>query len=246
MLLNLMRHNLFRVFHAPDDNGAGGAGHQPGADSEVTDPASDSQKTGGDKNIDDKASLENLLGTNPNLKPELDRLLGKAASTARANALKEQEAAIQAAVQEALDNEKLSAAEKKRKDDEKAAKVLADRELALKEGERKLLVVNKLADLKLPIEFREYITASDDEGIMAQIAGISAIIDKRVAEIAQAKLGAAAVDPKGNATPPAGDAAIMAEYNMLVSKPVLNATEQRKLNEVTEQVRAIRASKGAK
>lgn len=243
----LMRHNLFMVMLQADaGDGAGGAGHQPGADPNVTDPASDHQKTDGDKNNDDKASLENLLSTNPNIKAELDRYVGKAMSTREKNLLANFEKQKEDAVKEALEEATLSQKEKDKKAEEKRLKDIADREAAIKEGERKLLVVNKLADLKLPIEFRDYITAADEEGVTAQINGINAIIDKRVAEIAQAKLGAAAVDPKGNAAPPAGDAAIMAEYNMLVSKPSLNATEQRKLNEITEQVRAIRAGKGAK
>lgn len=243
----LMRHNPFREYLNQDSgDGQGGGSSTTGADTKVTAPASGPLKTGGDTNNDDKASLENLLSTNPNFKAELDRYVGKAVSTREKNLLADFEKQKEDAVKDALEEASLSQKEKDKKAEEKRLKDIADREAAIKEGERKLLIVNKLSELKLPIEFRDYITATEEEGILEQIKGITAIIDKRVAEIAQEKLKTAAVDVTGKEKSASGDDAIIAEYNTLASKDKLNPVEQRRLNEITDKVRLIRSGKGDK
>ena len=223
-------------------NGSGGAGQPNGGQPSATEPGSDPTKTDGGTNNAGADSLKDVLSTNPKLQSEVDSLVGKAVRTARANAQAEHEAAIKAAVEEALADEKLSAAEKKRKEDEKAARVLAEREAKVAESERKLLVSDTLVALKAPVALRDYITATDEDGIKTQISGILAIIDERVNEIKQGLLTQSVSVPPV-VQPGSPEAGITAEYNALMAKPNLSTVEQRRLSELAVKIKAMKSGK---
>lgn len=240
MRLNLMRHNpIITIFRDKDDGSGNGQGSTTTAGATTTAEGEGSATT---KPAESTSDL-------PKTKEELDKLLqsvGDQRITGYLNGDKHK-TAIAEAVKAALDEErriaKLTADERKREADEKRERELNEREAKIAERDRQLKVVDLLEAEKAPARLREYITAANEDGMREQLKALLSIIDEGVAARQQDRLTQAATDPKGQQGPLSGDSAIIAEYNSLVNKPTLNGVEQRKLNELTDKVREIKARK---
>ena len=240
MLLDLMRHNpIITIFRAPDDGSGNGEGAKstPGANQPAEGEGSAPAKPA--------ESTSDL----PKTKEELDKLLqsvGDQRINGYLNGDKHRKV-IDDAVKSALEEERRTARmtkeEKEREAEEKRVRELNERDAKIAERERQLKVVDLLAAEQAPAKLRDYITAKDDDGMREQLKALLSIIDEGVAARQQERLSQAATDHKGQHGPSSGDEAIIAEYNSLVNKPTLNGVEQRKLNELTDKVRAIKARK---
>lgn len=240
MRLNLMRHNpIITIFRAPDDGSGNGQGSTTTAGATTTAEGEGSATT---KPAESTSDL-------PKTKEELDKLLqsvGDQRINGYLNGDKHRKV-IDDAVKSALEEERRTARmtkeEKEREAEEKRIRELNERDAKIAERERQLKVVDLLAAEQAPAKLRDYITAKDDDGMREQLKTLLSIIDEGVAARQQERLSQAATDPKGQQGPSSGDEAIIAEYNSLVNKPILNGVEQRKLNELTDKVRAIKARK---
>ena len=236
----LKHHSLISIFRAPDDGSGNGQGSTTTAG--ATNPA---EGEGSSAKPAESKTDDGL----PKSKEELEKLL-QAEGDRRMNGYlngDKHRKVIDDAVKAALDEERRTARmtkeEKEREAEEKRIRELNERDAQIAERERQLKVVDLLAAEQAPAKLREYITAKDEDGMREQLKTLLAIIDEGVAARQQDRLSQAAIDPKGQQGPTSGDAAIIAEYNALVNKPTLNGVEQRRLNELTDKVRAIKARK---
>ena len=237
--MNIKRHNFITVFRAPDDgsgNGQGsqataGAGKAEGEGSNETKPAE-----GTDNGLPkSREELEKLLQSEGD-----KRINGYLSGDKHRKVIDE---AVKTALEEERRTARMTKEEKEREAEEKRVRELNDRDAKIAERERQLLVVDLLSAEKAPTKLRDFITAKDEDGMREQLKTLLSIIDEGVSARQQERLSQAAIDPKGQQGPQSGDAAIIAEYNSLVNKPTLNGVEQRRLNELTDKVREIKARK---
>lgn len=202
--MNIKRHNFITVFRAPDDgsgNGQGGNVQPDGAKQGEVDKTVPEQRA--DSAIDDGL---------PKTREEVERLLQIESDRRVTQALKkhaaEREKAIEAAVAEAIENEKLSAKEREEKARRKELELIEQGKREVAEGKRQLLIVDKMTSMKVPdavMAMRNSITAQDEDGIITEIKGMMAVFEAGKAAAMKDRLAQAAITTEGHDVKP-GDA----------------------------------------
>ena len=235
----LMRHNPVRVMFdkdSGDGNGQGGSNPTDGAKPAANGQGSDPTRTdGGDELPKTKEELEKVLQS------EADKRVSQALRKAR----EENQKAIDDAVRDALENEKMTQKEREDKARKKELETIEQGKREIAEGKRQLLIVDKMAELKVPdvvMAMRNSITSQEEDGIVSEIKGLVGIYEAGKSAAKQEVLATRGADIPGKSTPgDSPDAGIQAEYNALMAKPQLSNVEQRRLSELAVKIKAMKS-----
>lgn len=239
MLKFLTGHNPNRVMFdkdSGDGNGQGGSVSTDGAKPQANGQGSDPTRTdGGDELPKTKEELEKVLQS------EADKRVSQALRKAR----EESQKAIDDAVRDALENEKMTQKEREDKARKKELETIEQGKREIAEGKRQLCIVDKMAELKVPdvvMAMRNSITSQDEDGIISEIKGLVGIYEAGKSAAKQEVLASRGADVPGKSTPgDSPDAGIQAEYNALMAKPQLSNVEQRRLSELAVKIKAMKS-----